>query len=126
MNEKNLLTRVGPMEINQVFATLHLIYPAFMKGMSEEEEQQARRLWLRALSSCSVKAVTAALDMTPDRFPSFCPKLGEFKSLCRLAPAPKDYSMLRLSDLSRSEPTAKGQEAIAALKGLVKGGKVND
>jgi len=57
--------------------------------------------------------------MTPDRFPSFCPKLGEFKSLCRLAPEPKSFPAPRLSDLSKSAQSPVAREALAELKKLV-------
>lgn len=43
----------------------------------------AKRMWLRHLGGFSSLAVAEVMDMVPDRFPSYCPKLGEIKALLR-------------------------------------------
>ena len=65
----------------------------------------------------------SAIDEVPTAFPTFCPKLGEFKQLCwaKKKEEPEEYPPLRLVDLGRSEPSELGRTAIAALKAMFKG-----
>ena len=103
MQDNNSPTLTGPIQINIIFKTLQLIYPEFLKGRNQEDVNLTKQIWLRSLSRYPVKQAMHVLDIVPDRFPSYCPKLGEFKALCRVEPAHRDYPMLTMNKPDRGK-----------------------
>jgi len=66
--------------INQLFATIKVAYPHFLK---DQEETSTKRMWAAHLRGFSDERIeTAAKDMV-DKYPTFAPTLGEFKALLR-------------------------------------------
>jgi hypothetical protein len=74
----SLPTQTGKDVINTLFGTLKLIYPNFLKGQPEAE---SKRIWMRFLGNYTVEHIQKAIDLLPDRFPSYPPTVGEFKEV---------------------------------------------
>lgn len=64
-----------------IFKTLSLIYPDFLRGKSDEDVKYAKRIWLNTLADCRADCVDQVLARVPDEFPSYAPKIGEFKQM---------------------------------------------
>lgn len=63
--------------------------------------------------------VLQVLEQVPDRFPKYCPKLGEFKALCHVRPEHRDYPKLTFVN-GPSNPSDTAKDAMKAMRNLVK------
>lgn len=80
--------------IDNLFATIKLTYPLFLKKEIAEYETKedqnnyiraVKRLWARHLFGFSQSAIEKAVDLMIDKNLAFPPKLPEFKGLAREA-----------------------------------------
>lgn len=119
MSDSNSMTTVGPFEINLIFKTLDLVYPEFLKGKTEEDVKYTKRIWLQSLSRYESSMALQVLEQVPDRFPKFCPKLGEFKALCHVRPEHKSFPRLEFV-ADPKNPSKAAKDAMKAMRNLVK------
>jgi len=69
--------------IDALFLTLHLAYPDFYRGYSEEEITQAKRLWRLDLRSITDQTIEQALEHVREHFLDRAPNSGQFREFCR-------------------------------------------
>lgn len=102
-----------------IFKTLSLLYPEFLRGRSDEDIKFTKRLWLQQLEGCRADCVEQTLNRVPDRFPSFAPKVGEFKQLMPKIERPKLQAVARSDYVppARSEKVEKFRDELASLVG---------
>lgn len=66
--------------IKELFAHMSIAYPKFCE---EKDLVPTMRLWHQQLSEFPLKVIQAARDSMVDHHPTFAPRIGEFKALCR-------------------------------------------
>jgi hypothetical protein len=85
--------------INHLFGYLKVAYPNFLKG---QDEIPAKRLWYVQLESYTGEQIKAALSLSIERYPTFAPTIGEFKSLLKESRAVKPGAMIELAPICPS------------------------
>lgn len=77
-------TRKMMLNVNKVFTTLHISYPAWYEKYypSKKSEQLAKRIWLTGIRSLTQQQVDKGLQRMVLEY-TFPPKLKEFITLCK-------------------------------------------
>ena len=77
-------TREMMLNVNKVFTTLHICYPAWYEKYypNKKNEQLAKRIWLTGIRSLTVEQVDRGLQRMVLEY-VFPPKLKEFIALCK-------------------------------------------
>ena len=123
MSNNKSLTPVGPVEINVIFKQLSLIYSDFLRAKSDDDIKFMKRIWLQQLESCRADCVDQTLARVPDQFPSFAPKVGEFKAMMPKVERQKLQSVGRID--YEPKPTEQSEKFRAELRTLVNAKKLN-
>jgi len=83
-----------------------------------------KRIWLQQLESCRADCVDQTLARVPDRFPSFAPKVGEFKAMLPRIKKPQLLAVVKHD--YQPKDTEASEKFRAELKRLVKAKKMTD
>ena len=94
--------------INQLFATMLVQYPTFLKN--EQRESEVKRMWAAHLSECNDDQILRAATAMIDIHPTFAPTIGDFKKLIRETRARPEHQDFHLALPAPSNPSIQKRE----------------
>ena len=104
--------------INQLFATLSVTYPTFLRG--DQRPDELKRMWSAHLGEIPEERIERAARAMIDQHPTFAPTIGEFKLLCnQMWERPEHRLVPPNARLDHDKDKSVGFAALAHLKKIV-------